>query len=75
MHASAVTPPIVPKGKTRVRICLHAGNTKEDVEKLAMGIIQWAVEFLPQQAQNGKWGRKVFLEEAGRVPLRIQNKL
>ena len=70
MHVSAVTPPIVPIGKTRVRICLHAGNTKEDVEKLAIGAVRWAEETLVKQ-QNEKGGHR------GRVSkvTRVQNKL
>ena len=42
MNARAITWPTVPKGKDRVRVCLHADNTKEDVERLAEGAVGWA---------------------------------
>ena len=37
----AIVPPTVPEGTQRVRICLHAGNTFEDVEKLVSRIKSW----------------------------------
>ncbi|KIJ52438.1 hypothetical protein M422DRAFT_156259 [Sphaerobolus stellatus SS14] len=36
-----ITHPTVPKGLDRVRICLHAGNTLEQVNGLIRGIIDW----------------------------------
>jgi len=36
-----ITHPTVPKGLERVRICLHAGNTLEEVEGLLKGIVCW----------------------------------
>lgn len=33
--------PTVEKGKERVRICLHAGNTVEEVGKLGKAIREW----------------------------------
>ncbi|KAF9483180.1 PLP-dependent transferase [Pholiota conissans] len=44
MNARPITWPTVPKGKDRVRVCLHAGNTKEDVDRLVEGLVKWAVE-------------------------------
>ena len=49
MNARPITWPTVPKGKDRVRVCLHAANSKADVEKLARGAIRWAEEVLAQQ--------------------------
>ncbi|KAJ7772895.1 pyridoxal phosphate-dependent transferase [Mycena maculata] len=42
MNARPITWPTVPKGKDRVRVCLHAGNTKAEIDRLVQGMIQWA---------------------------------
>ena len=34
--------PTVPKGKDRVRVCLHALNTRQEVDRLIEGLISWA---------------------------------
>lgn len=44
MNVRAIMFPTVPKGKERVRICLHAGNSTEEVNKLIAGIVSWAEE-------------------------------
>ncbi|KAG6905332.1 hypothetical protein DXG01_003395 [Tephrocybe rancida] len=49
MYTSAITPPAVKPGENRVRVCLHAGNKMEDVEKLAVGAVQWARSILKRQ--------------------------
>ncbi|KAI1778811.1 8-amino-7-oxononanoate synthase [Hypoxylon cercidicola] len=38
--------PIVPKGKSRVRLVVHAHNTASQIEKLASTICDWAQEML-----------------------------
>ncbi|KAJ7497488.1 pyridoxal phosphate-dependent transferase [Mycena latifolia] len=43
MNARPITWPTVPKGKDRVRVCLHAGNTTADVDRLIEGMMQWAI--------------------------------
>ncbi|KAG6885199.1 hypothetical protein C0992_005339, partial [Termitomyces sp. T32_za158] len=48
MNARPITWPTVPKGRDRVRVCLHAGNTQEDVELLALAAVQWAEEMMAQ---------------------------
>ena len=53
LNARPITWPTVPKGKDRVRVCLHAGNTKEDVQRLVEGVSNWAVQFLSKgQSMN-----------------------
>ncbi|KAJ3985786.1 pyridoxal phosphate-dependent transferase [Lentinula detonsa] len=42
MNARPITWPTVPRGKERVRVCLHSGNTKKDVEALVSGVVEWA---------------------------------
>lgn len=42
LRTKPIYPPSVPKGTSRVRICLHAGHTREDVALLAEGIAAWA---------------------------------
>jgi 8-amino-7-oxononanoate synthase len=41
MMVRAVVPPTVPVGTARVRICLHAGNTSADVERLVGLLGTW----------------------------------
>ncbi|THX40767.1 PLP-dependent transferase [Aureobasidium pullulans] len=36
-----IVPPTVPLGSERIRVCLHAGNTKEEVEALVARITTW----------------------------------
>jgi 8-amino-7-oxononanoate synthase len=37
----AVVPPTVPHGSSRIRVCLHAGNTFEEVRRLVDKIDEW----------------------------------
>ncbi|KAJ4990336.1 8-amino-7-oxononanoate synthase [Stagonosporopsis vannaccii] len=41
MMVRAVVPPTVPLGTERVRVCLHAGNTVEEVENLVKALQTW----------------------------------
>jgi 8-amino-7-oxononanoate synthase len=38
-----IVPPTVPEGTQRVRVCLHAGNSKHDVEALVQRIRSWLI--------------------------------
>ncbi|GBE90109.1 predicted protein [Sparassis crispa] len=42
LNARPITWPTVPKGGERVRVCLHAGNTVEEVERLVAAVVEWA---------------------------------
>ncbi|KZT73585.1 PLP-dependent transferase [Daedalea quercina L-15889] len=42
LNARPITWPTVPKGRERVRVCLHAGNSREEVEALVRGVVEWA---------------------------------
>jgi 8-amino-7-oxononanoate synthase len=58
MTVRAVVPPTVPVGTDRVRICLHAGNTVAQVEKLVQALQEWcesqAVKLDPDGALTAK---------------------
>lgn len=41
MMVRAVVAPTVPHGTERVRICLHAGNTVDEVENLVEALQIW----------------------------------
>lgn len=41
MMVRAVVSPTVPLGTERVRVCLHAGNTVEEVENLVEALQAW----------------------------------
>ncbi|KAF8908906.1 pyridoxal phosphate-dependent transferase [Gymnopilus junonius] len=67
MNARPITWPTVPKGKDRVRVCLHSGNSREDVDKLIQGIIGWALETMSlmtstTEERGGKWLSGAMLE-------------
>jgi 8-amino-7-oxononanoate synthase len=40
----AIMAPTVPRGKERVRVCLHAGNTRNEIGDLVDAITQWVKE-------------------------------
>jgi len=60
MNARPITWPTVPKGKDRVRVCLHAGNTEEELDKLIQGIISWARETIVEKEKE-KEGESLLL--------------
>lgn len=37
----AIMPPTIPEGSERVRLCLHAGNTEEEIDGLVRTIQSW----------------------------------
>jgi 8-amino-7-oxononanoate synthase len=37
----AIMPPTIPEGSERVRVCLHAGTTEEEIDGLARTIQLW----------------------------------
>lgn len=39
-----IVPPTVPAGTERIRVCLHAGNTIEQVEGLVAAIRSWVIQ-------------------------------
>lgn len=47
-----IVPPTVPSGKERIRICLHAGNTFEQVDKLVSVIREWVLQQSANEEPN-----------------------
>ena len=37
----AVVPPTVPMGTQRIRVCLHAGNSVDEVDTLVRALEEW----------------------------------
>lgn len=73
MNARPITWPTVPKGKDRVRVCLHAGNTRTEVDRLVEAIMEWAGEVLSQRREEIVERRE---EEAGSsVQVLLESKL
>lgn len=53
LNARPITWPTVPKGADRIRVCLHAENTRQDVDRLVGGIIEWAQSWTMAQNASG----------------------
>jgi 8-amino-7-oxononanoate synthase len=49
----AVVPPTVPMGTERVRVCLHAGNTEGEIDRLVACVGAW-VELQTQVKESGR---------------------
>jgi len=47
----AIMPPTIPAGKERVRVCLHAGNTEEQIDGLVRTIQVWLDDHLQNNAK------------------------
>ncbi|KIX08679.1 uncharacterized protein Z518_03336 [Rhinocladiella mackenziei CBS 650.93] len=63
MNAYSISYPVVPKGGSRVRVVLHAHNTKEQIEHLVSGISSWAGEMLELEREKDglpRAARQVF---------------
>lgn len=44
-----ITYPTVPRGEERVRVCLHAGNSVDEVDGLARAVSEWVGELGTRQ--------------------------
>jgi 8-amino-7-oxononanoate synthase len=66
MNARPITWPTVPKGMDRVRVCLHAGNSREDVDELVNGMVAWAEQVIeesrPKRKRDAVGGVEVGME-------------
>lgn len=50
MMVRAVVPPTVPEGTSRVRVCLHAGNTEDEIRVLVAAMEEWCVTVFTDQS-------------------------
>ncbi|KAH8728087.1 8-amino-7-oxononanoate synthase-like protein [Phaeosphaeriaceae sp. PMI808] len=60
MMVRAVVPPTVPLGTQRIRICLHAGNSMEQVKKLVQTLSEWLEA--SKQLKDNEIKRRITLE-------------
>ncbi|PIA98366.1 8-amino-7-oxononanoate synthase [Cercospora beticola] len=54
INGTPIVFPVVARGEDRVRIFLHAHNTKEEVQKLVDSICTWAEEMMEIEASGNK---------------------
>ncbi|BGP27002.1 hypothetical protein JCM10295v2_005964 [Rhodotorula toruloides] len=66
-----ITYPTVPKGQERVRVCLHAGNRREEVEGLARAVEEW----IKREEREMEGGRSDAAHSSGRRDQAFQAKL
>jgi 8-amino-7-oxononanoate synthase len=55
----AIVAPTVPTGTERVRVCLHAGNSFEEVERLAARMGKWVESQIKPKAFVGQLAAKL----------------
>ena len=69
MNARPITWPTVPKGRDRIRVCLHSDNSREEVDQLVEAMVAWAREQMAAEGQRGG------LHTGGEGRLLLQSKL
>ena len=66
LNARPMSWPGVPKGGERVRVCLHAGNTREQIDALVDASIAWAASIWKDEQgvpEGGRTGMKGIVEQ------------
>lgn len=64
LNARPISWPTVPKGMDRVRVCLHAGNTRAEIDALVSASVAWAVG-IAQAERAGPEGDQPRVEGGG----------
>ena len=54
LNARPIAWPTVAKGSERVRVCVHAGNTPDDIERLVSAVVEWAQLWEREHAVRAK---------------------
>ena len=67
MNARPITWPKVPKGKDRVRVCLHAGNSWSKIDRLIEAILEWTVDIMAKSKREAKPKEKKEVRKAVQV--------
>jgi len=52
--ARPIVHPTVPKGEERVRVCIHANNTEEELDRLLHGVSAWIQSHGQQPPAKGR---------------------
>ncbi|KAI0363864.1 PLP-dependent transferase [Pilatotrama ljubarskyi] len=58
LNARPITWPTVPKGADRVRVCLHALNEREEVDRLVGAMVEWAESWQAAQKAVEREGKR-----------------
>jgi len=64
MNARPITWPTVPKGKDRVRVCLHAGTTRAEVLRLVEAALEWARGVMKEDEREMRKQRRKEMNRA-----------
>ncbi|KAF7370182.1 Aminotransferase [Mycena sanguinolenta] len=56
--AKAIPYPIVPRGAERIRVCIHAANTEDELLRFITELVSWAAAY---QQKDGKKERNIVL--------------
>lgn len=63
----AVVPPTVPEGTQRVRVCLHAGNTAEQIDRFVECVAEW-IKWQARMVTSEKEAVNMSLVDARALP-------
>ncbi|KAF8490940.1 pyridoxal phosphate-dependent transferase [Russula emetica] len=64
LNARSISWPTVPKGMDLVRVCLHAGNTRAEIDALVSASVAWAAG-MAQAERAGLEGDQPRVEKSG----------